>query len=506
MFVQFVLSETTPFDIATDYRCLLYCRSPPRLLSDPINLKGERIMKTITIGTDDNNLSIELQKEIYAVLNESRRKEERLCHEQRRHWCKEPFDENSTALQIPNQYQPTPEEQFYQKEALRFIMETLATCTPVQRERFLLFALDGMSFAKIAKLHGCSKYFSIHDPKGEQRNVHAHILLTLRALTENGEWASKCRKEYDLDERGQRIPDGKGGWKNPRVNLTDWNDLGKAEEWRAAWAALVNQTLERNGIHERVDHRSYKRQGVERIPTIHMGVAATQMEKRGIRTDKGNVNREIAAQNRLLKEIKARLTRLHQWTKELKERQEVQPSIQILLEQAQADIQSKHSATHYGKARALKEHAALVAFLQENQIASLDELHAKVKAMQSDYYDLRGEIVADERAIAALQERLTMWAQYNDNREHAKTCTEHSTEKALYEAAARYLADLKDNGERITPKRWNAELTRLTAHKEALYGQMKGMQAEIQAAERIRKAADKLAREAKPPLNREEML
>ena len=101
---------------------------------------------------------------------------------------------------------------------------------------------------------------------------------------------------------------------------------------------------------------------------------------------------------------------------------------------------------------------------------------------------------------------MTMWAQYNDNREHAKTCTEHSTEKALYEAAARYLADLKDNGERITPKRWNAELTRLTAHKEALYGQMKGMQAEIQAAERIRKAADKLAREAKPPLNREEML
>ena len=357
--------------------------------------------------------------------------------------------------------------------------------------------------------------FSIHDPKGEQRNVHAHILLTLRALKENGEWAGKCRKEYDVDERGQRIPDGKGGWKNHRVNLTDWNDPDKAEEWRAAWAALVNQALERNGIHERVDHRSYKRQGLAQLPTIHMGVAASQMEKRGIRTEKGNVNREIMAQNRLLKEIKARLTRLYLWSKELEAEQEAQPDIIALLKQAQADIQSKHSATHYGKARALKEHAALVAFLQENQIASLDELHAKVKAMQSDYYDLRGEIVADERAIAALQERLTMWAQYNDNREHAKrgttlrskgsAPTEHSTEKALYEAAARYLADLKDKGERITPKRWNAELARLTAHKDALYGQMKGMRVGIQAAERIRKAAEKLAREANPPLNREEM-
>ena len=70
----------------------------------------------------------------------------------------EPFDENSTALQIPNQYQPTPEEQFYQKEALRFIMETLATCTPVQRERFLLHALDGLSFSEIAQRQQCSKY------------------------------------------------------------------------------------------------------------------------------------------------------------------------------------------------------------------------------------------------------------------------------------------------------------------------------------------------------------
>ena len=54
-----------------------------------------------------------------------------------------------------------------------------------------------------------------------------------------------------------------------------------------------------------VDHRSYKRQGIDKIPSVHLGPAASQMEKRGIRTDKGEVNRQIAADNKLLKEIKA---------------------------------------------------------------------------------------------------------------------------------------------------------------------------------------------------------
>ncbi|WP_300416052.1 MobA/MobL family protein, partial [uncultured Oscillibacter sp.] len=85
---------------------------------------------------------------------------------------------------------------------------------------------------------------------------------------------------------------------------------------RAAWAAYTNQALEAAGRPERIDHRSYKRQGVDKIPTVHMGPAASQMERRGIVTEKGNINREIAADNKLLKEIKARITRLYNWSKE----------------------------------------------------------------------------------------------------------------------------------------------------------------------------------------------
>lgn len=61
--------------------------------------------------------------------------------------------------------------------------------------------------------------------------------------------------------------------------------------------------MEENSIQEKVDHRSYQRQGIEQIPTIHLGVSATQMEKKGIATDRGNINREIKHQNRILREI-----------------------------------------------------------------------------------------------------------------------------------------------------------------------------------------------------------
>lgn len=106
-----------------------------------------------------------------------------------------------------------------------------------------------------------------------------------------------------------------GAFKSHRVDTTAWNEPTKAEAWHAAWAEYANRVLEQKGLTERIDHRSYVRQGVEQIPTVHMGVAATQMERRGIPTEKGSVNREIAAQNKLLKEIKARLTRLYNWSK-----------------------------------------------------------------------------------------------------------------------------------------------------------------------------------------------
>ena len=344
--------------------------------------------------------------------------------------------------------------------------------------------------------------FAIHD-KGTG-NPHAHIMLTIRPIREDGKWGAKCRKVYDLDGQGQRIPDGKGGWKNHREDTTDWNQRGNAEKWRAAWAAYTNRALEAAGRPERIDHRSYKRQGVDKIPTVHMGPAASQMERRGIATEKGNINREIAADNKLLKELKARITRLYNWSKEQSSQPQGRESIMDFLFQAKRDTAT---TSRYGKVKALQADAKLFNFLMENGITSMEQLYEKVSAMNSDYYDLRGKIVSKERRIFVLTERLEMWEQYQKYKPIRQKLDKvapgkreqfeqrHSADLALFDAAVRYLDTLKSSGEAITPKAWRAEAQRLTAEKEADYLTMRTMREDIKAVETLKKTADRLARE-----------
>ena len=345
--------------------------------------------------------------------------------------------------------------------------------------------------------------FAIHD-KGTG-NPHVHIMLTVRPLKEDGAWGAKCRKAYDLDEHGQRIPDGKGGWKNHREDTTDWNDKGNVEIWRAAWAAYTNRALEAAGQPALVDHRSYKRQGIDKIPSVHLGPAASQMEKRGIRTDKGEVNRQIAADNKLLKEIKARVTRLYNWTKAETEKPAGQQSSIASLWEAQQQL--KQPTTRTGRIRALQENAALFNFLNANGIRSMQQLHEKISGLNTRYYDLRGKIVKAERRIAVLTERGEMWAQYNKyktvHKQFARVKPEkrelfeqrHSRELILYDAAGLYLKELKDSGEEITPKAWQREIDLLTAQKQVDTIDMKAMREELKAVERLRKAAAQLARQ-----------
>jgi len=131
----------------------------------------------------------------------------------------------------------------------------------------------------------------IHDKN--DGNPHAHIMLTMRPFTEEKAWGDKQKKEYILDMNCEKIYDKKKrSYKCKSIPSTDWNEQTKAEEWRQGWAETVNQYLENGNHTERIDHRSYERQGIDQIPTIHLGVAAHQMEKRGIKTERGNINRE----------------------------------------------------------------------------------------------------------------------------------------------------------------------------------------------------------------------
>ena len=151
---------------------------------------------------------------------------------------------------------------------------------------------------------------AIHD-KGDG-NRHAHIMGTTRPIKENGEWGAKEKKAYALNDKGERIPviDPNTGeqkvdsrnrkqWQRVTVEANDWNKREKVEEWRERWAEHCNRYLEKEN---QIDHRSYERQGVEQVPTIHEGYVARQIEQRGEVSDVCQVNRDIREYNKLTRE------------------------------------------------------------------------------------------------------------------------------------------------------------------------------------------------------------
>ena len=131
--------------------------------------------------------------------------------------------------------------------------------------------------------------WSLHDKS--DGNPHAHILLTMRPLKQNGEWGAKRKDSYALDDNGNRIPvidqrtgkqkigaRGRKMWERISIQSTDWNDQTKAEEWRKSWADICNKHLKGQA---HIDHRSYARQGKEQLPMLHESYAARKIVKRG---------------------------------------------------------------------------------------------------------------------------------------------------------------------------------------------------------------------------------
>ena len=195
---------------------------------------------------------------------------------------------------------------------------------------------------------------AIHDTDGH--NPHAHILLTVRPLDEQGKWRYKTEKEYlcmrNSEERGFTAAEFRTaqneGWekqypykvgkkkvymvpskanaqrlvradKHPKSTRYGrqnpiserWNSEEQLVTWWAAWADVSNRYLERAGREERIDHRSHADRGLTEQPTIHESVVARALEKKGIISERC----QIKADNTLLRELKATVKKLMQAVK-----------------------------------------------------------------------------------------------------------------------------------------------------------------------------------------------
>lgn len=149
--------------------------------------------------------------------------------------------------------------------------------------------------------------WALHD-KGDG-NPHAHIMATMRSIEPNGKWSPKSRKVYDLDEKGERIfqkvdKTGRKQYKNHKEDYNNWNAKERVEEWRSAWAECCNVRLAER---ERIDHRSFDRQGINQIPTVHEGFIARKLVKDGKSSDRVQLNNDIRQRNNKLLRVAAAL-------------------------------------------------------------------------------------------------------------------------------------------------------------------------------------------------------
>ena len=343
--------------------------------------------------------------------------------------------------------------------------------------------------------------WAIHDSENDkgQRNLHIHVLLTMRPITENGEWGAKTKKVYVLDENGDRVPliDKKTGqqkvdnrnrkqWKCQTVESTDWNSQENAKMWRKDLADTINATNERLGIDVHWEHRSFKEQGIDKEPTIHIGATANALERKGIQTERGNINREIVKHNMMLEQAKAMF--------ELA-KQEVQSIQYTKIKNAAVSVKNEvmemiaKVREHKGRLdlpivsgkhlRRISDRTALQSadnaekFITTRKIDSFESLAKFTEDKEQRYQQLETVHLSKGQKLSRLKELSKMYALYAPIQATYKESQslkglakmkydrEHKDSLSKYPELKERMQSLLQNGEKITPKQWKAEIQSL---------------------------------------------
>ena len=300
--------------------------------------------------------------------------------------------------------------------AREFVVALPVELSPEQWKELLSDFIQG-SFVS----DGMCADVAIHDPDPPGHNPHAHILLTVRPLNPDGSWQYKTEKEYlcvrNDEERGftaaEFMEAQAEGWekqypykvgrkkvylapseaeakgyerasKHPKSTKYGrqnpiserWNSDEQLVLWREAWANAVNRSLERYGFDERVDHRSNAARGLDEQPTVHEGVIARALEKKGIVSDRCEINRQIKRDNALLRQLKAEFQKL------LVAAKNTIPAIAKAMETLRANmIVMAYQVLYAGKlARLARNEIDRVAPMHKKY----DELAAKIKEKQKE--------------------------------------------------------------------------------------------------------------------------
>ncbi len=340
--------------------------------------------------------------------------------------------------------------------------------------------------------------FAVHQPDKEDggiSNPHFHVMCPIRPLDENGKWGNKQRREYLLDENGERIRDEVGNYVFNAVPTTDWGSPEALEHWREQWAALCNQKFAEKELSVRIDHRSYERQGIEQIPTVHEGVTVRAMEAKGIRTDKGELNRWIKKTNAMLREAKKKIAALLDWLGDVKaelSEELSKPQAPLLADLLGSYYTKRNHGAYSNKAKTanLKKYAEAMNYLQAKNLVTVDDLETMLNGMQDDIRTLKGAASKNQNRMKELDELLRMAEFYREGKPIADKLKTIRFEKSRQKHKAEnediltryYMAERKLKGKAVNGKlpvtAWRTEKEKLENAYAALQEKLKPLYAD----------------------------
>ena len=350
--------------------------------------------------------------------------------------------------------------------------------------------------------------FAVHmpDPKGGIPNPHFHVLCPIRPINPDGTWGSKQKREYTLDKNGRRVRDANGNYIWKSVPTTDWGQKETLLHWREEWAKYVNRELEKKNAPPKVDHRSFKEQGLHQLPTIHEGPTVRAMEKKGIRTEKGNLNRMIRSANALLKKLIARYLALKEWLQDVKAGMEVpsSPGLSALLMDY---LQQRNAKAYTQKAKTnnLKRVSQDIVYLEEHNLTTLDDLQSVTDAYRDRLDKLNQKMRSSEKRQKELKELIAAAENYQRTKavvdgmkdihftkRREQYRKDHEMEFNIHFAAKRTLDRLlKDSVDKALHIRaWKEEAERLSAEYAADYEELKKVREESKELFRIQAQID----------------
>lgn len=324
---------------------------------------------------------------------------------------------------------------------------------------------------------------AIHEPDREEGgipNPHFHFMCPIRPIEQNGKWGLKQKREYVLDENGNRIPDGKGDYVFNAVPTTDWGSAETLEFWREQWAVMCNAKFEEKGLNVRIDHRSYERQGIELLPTVHEGPTVRAMEKKGIKTEKGEFNRWIKATNAFIRNLRKNLSALLEAIKEIKAELDKPQSKPVIIPlQRYFDMRNAKAYSQTARVNNLKELSDMANYLKANEIYTIEDLESRVSTLKDTVDELKvtmdmetahmKEMRKMPEYVSTLQELKPIvdgLQKIKFDKAKAKYKAEHEKELKRYYAARRKVLEMFPDGKydgRVLNKQY-AELEQ--THKE----------------------------------------